>query len=256
MKTIYIWPEEITECQDLLTIGATIEKPNGTRQSLWYRLPSEYHSEISSSCDSFLIATLFTAMANKTDIMVKGVVSPSLLRNLTEYQRIWHCWLPHEYQCVEIIADSEQETPLAINDEFVTPFSGGVDSCFSAFTHAKHLCGRTNRNIGLAMMVHGFDIPLSEPEMFARAYAKNEAMLKSLDIDLMPIATNFRSLKQNWEHSHATGLVSCMSLLKGKYRGGLIPSTEPYQALIHPWGSHPMIDHLLSSDNFIIQKEH
>jgi hypothetical protein len=255
MTKIYIWQEETVEKDDYLTISATIENPKGERRSLWYKIPSQYASAITESSDSFIIASLFRAMEQKTDVIVKGVLSPSLLRNLAEYQAIWHCWLPHKYQPIEIIAEEEQETPLAVNDEFITPFSGGVDSCFSAFTHAKNLCGRTNRNIGLAMMVHGFDIPLSEPEMFARAYAKNEEMLKSLELELFYVSTNFRSLKQDWEHSFVTGLVSCMSLLKGKYKGGLIPSGEPYQDLINPWGSHPMIDYLLSSDNFTIQHD-
>jgi hypothetical protein len=109
MKKIHIFPEGIIKNKDLLTVSATIEDPNGTRQLLWYRLPSEYAGAISPSCDPLVLATIFKAMAMATDVVIHGQVSPSILRNLSEYQAVWKCWCPGKYQPVEIIADQEQD---------------------------------------------------------------------------------------------------------------------------------------------------
>ena len=41
-------------------------------------------------------------------------------------------------------------------------------------------------------------------------------------------------------------------LFQGIYRAGLFASSEPYQALVSPWGAHPLTDRLLSSNSFEI----
>jgi len=70
-------------------------------------------------------------------------------------------------------------------------------------------------------------------------------------VELIPIATNFRNVNQYWQDCHGAAVASCLMLLQGGYRTGLIASSRPYQALI-PWGSNPVTDPLLSSDNFQI----
>lgn len=43
-------------------------------------------------------------------------------------------------------------------------------------------------------MVHGFDIPLKEKETFENAAQRSQIMLSSLDVEMIPIATNFRQV--------------------------------------------------------------
>jgi len=147
-------------------------------------------------------------------------------------------------------ADVERELSIVHPcDQAIAAFSGGVDSCFTLFRHLTGQCGRLQRPLKAGLMVHGFDIPLDQPQVFERAAQRSQKMLASLGVALIPMATNFRELKQNWEDAHGIGLVSCLMLLQGGYGVGLVPSTEPYQALI-PWGSNPVTDHLLSSRTF------
>jgi hypothetical protein len=112
--------------------------------------------------------------------------------------------------------------------------------------------GRLSRKVSAGMMAHGFDIPLDEPEIFANASGKARAMVESLGLELIPVSTNFREINGNWNETHGAAVASCLMLLQGRYSSGLIGSTEPYNALILPWGSNPITDPLLGSDSFEI----
>jgi hypothetical protein len=253
MGKINLWQEEAIEADGSTTVSVTIERPDQARSQLWYRVPSEHRSLITQSCDPFVVATIFEAMTQATDVEVHGQVSPSLLQNLAEFQAAWSCWRPSWYKQIEITAEVEQE-PLNIqpSDKAIAAFSGGVDSCFTMFRHRSGRCGRVQRNLQAGLMVHGFDIPLEQKEEFDRAAEKSKAMLASLGVELIAIATNFRELKQDWEDAHGTGIASCLMLFQKGYGAGIIASSDPYDALNLPYGSNPVSDWLLSSKAFQI----
>jgi hypothetical protein len=101
-------------------------------------------------------------------------------------------------------------------------------------------------------MLHGFDIPLGEAEVFTRATENARILLASLGMELIPIATNFREMGGTWEDAFAAGLASCLALLQGQYNTGLIASGYDYANLIFPWGSTPLTDGMMSSNSFQI----
>ena len=252
MAVAHVWPEGLAGDGEFLTAGATLEKPDGARWRLWYRLPAAQRAAVSTGSDSFVLGVLFRAMETGTDLRVHGAVSPSLLGNLVEFQRAWHCWRPEVYRPVEISADVEREETPAAADDALMGFSGGVDSAFTAWS-SRPGGSRTRRTrLAAGMMVHGFDIPLSDPEAFARAADKSARMLSSVGMELHRVATNFREQGGDWEDAHAAALASCLSLLRGRYRRGVIASCYPYPALILPYGSNPVTDPMLSSDSFRI----
>ena len=254
MSMIHIWPETITKTDGLVTTRVTLEQPDKIRHLLWYRFPEEYLALLSPNCDSFVVATIFKLMQSGKEVIVHGTVSPSLLQNLSEFQAVWACWRPDCYQPVEIRAEIEQElTKLNESAESViTPFSGGVDSCFTVYRHHHGIGSRLQRHLTTAVMAHGLDIPLHQPEVFENARIRSEKMLSSLGMKLIPVATNFRSLKDDWEDACGVAIASCLTLFQGGYKIGLIPSGEPYQSLPRIWGSHPLTNPLLSNQNFSI----
>ncbi len=251
MRKTHLW-QEAAEVDSYTTVSVTIEHPNQTRDRLWYRMSSEYSSLITQSCDPFVVATIFLAMQQRTDVVVHGEVSPSLLQNLAEFQAVWTCWCPKRYRQVEITADVEREQLKADSNKAIAAFSGGVDSCFTVFRHSTKRCGRIGRNLQAGLMVQGFDIPLEQQETFDRAAEKSRAMLASLGMELIPIATNFRELEQDWEDAHGTGIASCLMLFQRGFEAGIIASSDPYDALNLPYGSNPVSDWLLSSQSFQI----
>jgi hypothetical protein len=253
MKSTHLWPEILLGNNGYTKISVTLEYPDRSRKILWYQIPSEYHHLIPDSCDAFVVASILTAMSLEHDLVVHGNVSPSLLQNLTEYQVAWSCWRPNQYKQIEILADAEQElSQTSETDRAISAFSGGVDSCFTALRHKTGSCGRVQRNLQAGLMVHGFDIPLEDQEIFDSAVKKSRLILDSIGVDLIPMTTNYRQVfSLNWEDVYVSAIASCFMLLQRGYSTGLVGSgAYTYRNLHFPHGCNPVTDPLLSSNSF------
>jgi hypothetical protein len=256
MDQLQIWPEGISEQEGLVTTGFTLEDAHGTRTRGWYRLPAEHCGAITESCDPFVLAAVFIAMGTPADLQVHGAVSPSLLKNLEEFQAIWHSWMPDRYQPVEIRAETEQETGPATGSAAVMTFSGGVDSSFTAWRHCTGHAGRQTQDLQAGVILHGFDIPIKSIEAFDHAFERSRIMLDSIGMQIIPMTTNLRGLGGLFDDCHGAILASSLSLLQNRFSIGLVADSAPYQVLVFPWalpyGSNPLSDRFLSSDAFTI----
>jgi len=218
---------------------------------LWYRIPAEFKDWVTDRADPFVLGFLFPAMQTGRPVLVRGTVSPSLLRNLEEFMAVWQAWRPDRYRQVEIIPDQEEEAAEKRGRrDAVMPFSGGVDSCFTAWRHRKALAGRRSTNLTAGVFIHGFDIPLRRSRSFDLSQRRNEELLGSIGMTLIPLATNFRDLPVSWADSHAAALVSSLTLFGKRFSRIVVASSEPYVSFVTGkiWGSNPLTDRMLSSD--------
>jgi hypothetical protein len=251
-RTTYLRREEIVEQAGWTRTGVVIEHPWEPRQTLWYkaRLPEGWR--LSESSDALVLVPLFKAMRVGGPLQVEGTLSPSLLANLEEYQQVMACWHRGRFRPVEILPEREAEQPPG-TEGALSAFSGGVDSCFTAYRHARGLAGRRTQTLRAGVMAHGFDIPIEEDDGFAAAADKAEAMLATLGLPLVRMATNVRRVEDKWDDVAGAAIASCLHLLQPNGGPGLIAGSEPYQFLgVWRWGSHPLTDPLLSSEAFPI----
>jgi hypothetical protein len=93
-EKIHLWPEDAIQDNDSITLAATLERQNGTRRRLWYRIPATGRDAVTTSSDPFVLGILFNVMRFSADLNIHDQVSPSLLRNLVEFQDAWVSWLP------------------------------------------------------------------------------------------------------------------------------------------------------------------
>lgn len=195
-------------------------------------------------------------MGQASQLVIHGEVSSSLLSNLEEFQSAWASWLPNELCEIPITAEVEREPTLASDQaDAILAFSGGVDSSYTAFCHAKRLKGRTQQPLKAGLFVHGFDIALSQPEVFERATQRADRMLSSVGMEVIPLVTNFRTVMDpliHWEHSFGTAIASGLLLLQNRFSRGLIPSSYAYRDLTVPYGSNAVTDRLLGHRQFEI----
>lgn len=258
---MHVWPQAPVEMDGLIKYRAVIEQADH-RYSLWYEVPQHYGPWLSPNADPFLVALVLMAMRRADALVVHGSVSPSLLRNLEEFQAIWSCWYPRKFKIVPLMADQEQEIELSQPTSFpktsqgaLAAFSGGIDSSYTVF---RHCCGlvppRQRQQLQAGLFVHGFDIPLHQPEAFFRAAQRASTMLNSVGpLPLIPMATNFREVVDvGWEEGHGVAIASALMMLQGGFRKGLIASGRSYDHLKLPWGSTPLSDPCLSSQSFAI----
>ena len=236
-----------------MVVSATIEAPSGERKTLWHRVAEEHARHLAGSSDHSVVGAIYFLMEAGHDVRVHGQVSPSLLRNLDEFMEAWSAWVPGLTR-VAIRADREEETRLPEGrHQAIVAFSGGVDSCFTAFRHARAGGRLVPQTLAAGLMVHGFDIPLNESESFKSAADRSRTMLVSLGLELISVATNYRSLVADWSHSFGAAIASCLMLFAEKFGIGLIGQGLTYGEFhLLREGSNPLTDPLLSSDGFRI----
>ena len=252
-RAVCVWPEEPLVSGDTCTVAATVEGLPRCPQRLWYSVTAEHQAALTKSADPFVIALVFPAMSNGSPLRVHGTASPSLLKGLEEFQAAWSCWRADHYCPIDVDVDHESEQSPATSDAAIMGFSGGLDSCFTAWRHRRGLAGRRCLDLQAALMVHGFDIPLQQQGVFQRASENSHHLVGSIGVPLIPAATNVREFGGgNWEMTHGAALAACLHLLKARYSYGLIAATHTFSTLRLPWGSNPLTDRLLGTAEFSI----
>lgn len=255
-----ITPEPWTEVDgDRVELAATLSIA-GQSHRLWWRAPLAWRDAITPWADPFVLAFVFPMMGVGGDVVIEGRCSPSLLANLETFNQVWMMWAPSHYtRPLRIRATEEAELPPADEpDARICSFSCGVDSCFTAYRHARGLAGRNSRRIGAGVTMFGFDVVAGEQNVAARYAQLRESaasMLASLGIPMIELDTNFRTLPQLWRHSHGTQVGAALSLFSRRFGGALLPNTTPYTQLDYGesrLGSHPVSDPLMSSRGFPI----
>lgn len=251
-RRIHLWPEGNSRRDDKIEAAAVLEGVRGKRTRLFFRLPVEEGSSLTEAADPFVLAISFHVMRAGADLEVHGAVSPSLLLGLDEFQTAWSRWRPDRYRRFSVSAEIEREQAREEYGRTAMMFSGGVDSCYTAWRHTRGDLESRKRRIDAAVLAHGFDIPLDQEEVFARAAARAKTILDSVGICLVPVTCNIRVLGDRWGDSHGSALAAVLHLLAGGYSTGLISSSHVYETLRFPWGSNPVTDPMLSSASLSI----
>lgn len=240
-------------------VRETLASGEVVEADLWFIYPKNVPMPKDNNCDSYLLGTLLLAMKLKTDISVHGSVSKELLVNLTELQAVWNKWCPETYSLIDIQVDDIRDDDVQA-DGAIVAFSGGVDAQFTAYRHATDQAGYCTQKISAGVLIHGFDIPFADAEGFAGAAKKAANALDDLGLPLLVVKTNLsrvwgkenKSRSVNWEHQCGMAVAATLTGLSNVAGTGLIGSGEPYDALVAPWGSHPITDPLCSSGSFNI----
>jgi hypothetical protein len=208
-------------------------------------------------CDFAAVATIFHAMRERRPLHIDGPVSTTLLRNLEEFQEAWAMWHPSRYAPIAVTAAQEcEESAASPRRNGVFAFSGGVDSAAALLRHYSGDLHRRAVTPVAAVMVHGFDIPLSATSAFDTARGAAETSLKEFRVPLCVVRTDWReTICRHWEMEFAAGLAACLHQFAGAATVGIVGSDEDYARLVLPWGSNPITNHLLSGAAFAIQTE-
>ena len=244
---IHVFPEAPALVDERIVIGARIEGLDHGPRALWFSVEARHAPYLTSRADPFACALQFPAMRSGASLVIHGPVSRALLRNLEQFQRIWHTWEPQHVMPVTMRAAQEVED-IPVGRETLMLFSGGLDSCFSAYRHHRGLAGRRSRRISAGLMVLGFDIPHVERKEFRASFENSRRMLGSLGIDLWSMATNIRDVLADWEPGHGTAMAAGAHCFAGHIRTALLAATSSVASFSSRWGTHELTDRLLSSD--------
>ena len=209
---------------------------------VWYRVTD---SPVSDSADTFLAAMLWPAMKVGGPLRINGRVSASLLRAIPTIQDILTSWCP-ELQRISIESEMSQATEIRKGRGVASFFSGGVDSFYTYF--------KNRDEITHVIFVHGFDFSLQDEVLRNTVVTAMRKAAAELGKPLVEVETNFRACTDfyaDWGYYFGSALASVGLLLAPQFKKIYIPSSHSYSHL-HPWGSHPLLDPLWSTDEIEI----
>lgn len=177
-----------------VTVSARIEFDTpgiGLPETLWFRFPERFCSLVSDRADGFVSLLVCLAMRVGEPLEVRGKMSPRLLYGLREYQSAVLCFQPPGYQRVEIRCDHlepvEQE---ATQTGVLTPFSGGVDSAYTLWSHLPRNQPLPEFQVSHALYIQGVDVALDDDETMRAIVERHSAMAQRENIELIPAASN------------------------------------------------------------------
>jgi hypothetical protein len=220
--------------------------------TLFYEFPRELAPPQPDNFDGVLCATVLHAMAEGLDIHLRGPATSAALRNLSEFQLAWSRWRPRVYRPVTIEVDSVISHAHPPTGRALSAFSGGVDS---SLTLLWNTLNRTvdRYPVDTLLLVHGFDVSRSNADALRELVERTDALRQLAGTQLRIVRTNSKELRlQPWEYSFGAELAACMHLFSAEFSHALIGSSEPYDAMVLPWGSNPVTDHLLSGGRLAI----
>jgi hypothetical protein len=205
---------------------------------VWFR--SRGLTQAPERGDAFLAVALIPAMYAGMDIDLLQLppVSATLLAKLDLIQEIWTSWNP-ELRRVTIRANVAPDQH-GTSDRTATFFSGGVDAVYAV------LAGGGPRE--QLVFINGFDFAMT-PTDWATATARVERLANLLGGEFETVETNWiaftRSHRIARSTSHGGCLVAVAHLLAPARM--TISSSNSWGRLT-PWGTHPLVDPLWSSD--------
>lgn len=233
-------------------IKTALIKFNDTIEEIYVKLPISEKEYITDLLDPFVIMSIYKMMKVGGKCYVRGKVSKSLLDNLENFCNCWIVWRPDLYKPIEIIADEEvDDIPKKLNNDAITCFSGGLDSCFTVYSHYKKLAGRNNKNIKKAIMLHGADIPLANKEEFGIAFNSSKKILDDINIPLVPVETNYRKYKHHWEIEYVSLFMFILYLYSSCYNFALYASSVVFNSKEYD-SNNSLSNRFLSSNNFLV----
>jgi hypothetical protein len=191
--------------------------------------------------EPFLAATLPIAMRRASTLTVAGELSPLLVSSLPTVQDILHAW-GDDLEPVEVEAEPGAPPPPGEGGMTAAFFSAGVDSFFTALRHRDSLSA--------LIYAHGFDVPLGDRAKRERVSGAVSTAASRLGLPLIEVETDIRLVSNpsvRWGVYHGAALASVAHLLSARFERILIPATHAYEDLV-PWGSHPLLDPLWSSE--------
>jgi hypothetical protein len=212
----------------------------GERFELWFRVTG---ATALASPEAFTVAAVPVAMARNLEIEAPGPLPGELVNGLEAWQRAVATWYPDRLSPVPVRARVRR--PKKAADRTACFFTCGVDSFFTALRHLDR--------IDALVFMYGFDVPLVElPDLRSAVTAGVRAAAKELGKPLVEVETNLHDFSDRFESPwgttyHGAALAAVAHLLSPSFGEVLVGGTHTYGDLF-PWGSHPVVDPLLSSD--------
>lgn len=229
-----------------VVVSAQITMP-GAEGEAWYQLPAGSMTDEEAAVDAFFAIGLILALGSDGSLQMEQPVSKRLLYNSQAAQDILTSWYPKQLVPAQLTVPSRAEDKAPLLDRTVSCFTGGVDSFDTLI--------RNEADVDALLYVHGFDVALSRTDIREVTSEHLREVAAMTGKELIEVSTNIRrflNLAGKWPTvTHGAALSSVGHLFSSQFGTQMIPASHTYTDTF-AWGSHPLLDHLWSSDRLSI----
>lgn len=223
-------------------------------ERLWFAYPECYAQYVSHRADAFLAALAQVAQVLGEDLHLKGEVSPHLLHGMNAYLEIYHFWDAALFRQIEISAEKTSPAPAPqVKDQFVSTFSGGVDSFFTLHQQFFPDHDLPSWPLTHGLFIHGSeDIPLIFAEKYHVLAERYTRLYDELGLTLVTARTNLMQFGAHRIPIVAfieAPLAGCALGLCHLFSGLLFAVGETYRRY-RMRGTGPLTSHLFSTESF------
>lgn len=198
--------------------------------------------------DALAAVALIPAMRSGSPLHLSGMLSGRIHQQLPRIQELYSRWHPG-LAAVPVQSGADRNGAKNHGSRVGLFFSGGVDSFYTLLKHRDEITD--------LIFVHGFDIPVEQQELGDRVSCQLGEAAEKFGKRFVRIQTNLRGMLSgfgDWGRvTHGAALAAVAHLLPDAF-GKIYISASYYQDYLTPWGSHPELDPLWSSD--ILSIEH
>ena len=231
-------------------------------KSMWFAVNGEDPLFIPGLADAFISALIPVAMKLGQNVEVEGRVSSRLAYGLDAYQSILSTWWPEIFKVVDIHYQEldprrKDQRPKAV----ACSFSGGLDSFHAVAELLPSQLQNSSFNVTHALMINGFDqvVDLEHQGLAQQMFRTYDPVLAQWGVKLLMLDTNVKQFRdaamprQDVVHCYGSSLAASAHALGGIFgRFGIAGGGNYAYDQMRPTGSHPVMDHHLSSDQLQI----
>ena len=223
------------------------------RERVWLKTDGD----APTSAEAVLPISLLPAMRFGGTLEVPVPISPRMLRNQREYQRIQRIWsldsdhLAKPLQEVDVIAPEADLERTEGDDRVATLFSGGVDSWSTLLDHPE---------VTDLIFVRGLDLLLSAPHqepLIDEVEARIRDVAHELELSLHVVETNLRDFSDPiipWEVYYGSVEATIALFLAPRFDRVLIANGFDYE-VYEPEGVSYLVDHFWSTEGLEIVED-
>lgn len=198
-------------------------------------------ASLEPSPDALIPLVLPLAMRAGVPVQLPTEISPRLRSAVPSVEALLHGWFPDRFRRVDVqVRPGEERRPASSRTACF--FTGGLDS----FCEVVRLRGHLDDLI----YVQGFDVPPGDDARARDAKRAIRTAAAELDLPLVKVDTDLRAFSDSfltWEEYHGAAL-SAVALMLGRHYSRVLIASSHGALDLSPWGSHPVLDPLWSTD--------
>jgi hypothetical protein len=175
-------------------------------------------------------------------------VSPRLRRSAGTVMDVYRAWWGEHYGSISLACPTTRSPGGGDAPATGLYFTAGVDSFYSLLKDVELSDDPAHESV-THLLYANFEA--HDGVAFDRLLGRLRRVAGETDRQLVVIETNVRTLTDRvvyWPHYHGAALASVALALQGLLGRCLIASSDAYWDL-PPWGSHPILDHLWSTES-------